>query len=37
MEARCYTEGRTAPQLAAGRRDWLVFAAAAAALAPGLI
>ena len=37
MEARCYTEARTAPQLATDRRDWLVFAAAAAALAPGLI
>lgn len=37
MEARCYTEARTAPALAAGRRDWLTFAAAGLLLAPGLL
>ena len=37
MEARCYTEARTAPPLAAGRRDWLTFAAAGLLLAPGLL
>jgi energy-coupling factor transporter transmembrane protein EcfT len=37
MEARCYTEARTAPPLAAGRRDWVTFAAAAMLLAPGLL
>jgi energy-coupling factor transporter transmembrane protein EcfT len=36
MEARCYTEARTAPALAAGRGDWLTFAAAGLLLAPGL-
>jgi energy-coupling factor transporter transmembrane protein EcfT len=37
MEARCYTEARTAPALAACRRDWLTFAAAGLLLAPGLL
>lgn len=37
MEARCYSEERTWPALAAGRRDWLVFAAACAALAPAFV
>ncbi len=27
MEARCYSETRTDPRLATGRRDWVVFAA----------
>jgi energy-coupling factor transporter transmembrane protein EcfT len=37
MEARCYTEARTAPRLAAGRGDWLTFVAAGLALAPAWV
>jgi energy-coupling factor transporter transmembrane protein EcfT len=37
MEARCYTEDRTHLNLRAGRKDWLIFAAACAALTPALL
>jgi energy-coupling factor transporter transmembrane protein EcfT len=37
MESRCYTEARTWPVLGAGRRDWLVFAGACAALMPAFL
>ena len=37
MEARCYSEARTAPPLATGRGDWITFAAAGLLLAPGLL
>jgi energy-coupling factor transporter transmembrane protein EcfT len=37
MEARCFTEDRTWPALETGRRDWLVFAAACAALTPAFV
>lgn len=33
MEARCYCEQRTDPEIRAGLRDWVVFAAGAAILA----
>jgi len=33
MEARCYTEARTAAELCAGRRDWMVLAACGLLLA----
>lgn len=33
MDARCYSESRTGPGLAAGREDWTVFAAGCAGLA----
>jgi energy-coupling factor transporter transmembrane protein EcfT len=32
MEARCYSEKRTDPDLAAGRRDWVFFGAAVAVI-----
>jgi energy-coupling factor transporter transmembrane protein EcfT len=33
MEARCYTEDRTGPELSAGREDWIVLAACSLLLA----
>jgi energy-coupling factor transporter transmembrane protein EcfT len=37
MEARCYTEARTGPELSLRGRDWALFTAAAALLAAALL